>query len=143
MRRFHLAVAIATGFVLASPVGAQSSAFTPAQRAEGEAQIQTAAKYLAATLRDPSSATFRNVFIQKRVTKTGEHVTVCGEINGRNGFGGFTGFQAFIFTGGTVDVGIALGMLDVGTMCRNKNPIVDTRDYTPEMKAAYTAALSG
>jgi hypothetical protein len=46
------------------------------------------------SLRDPSSAQFRNVF-----TLLGSN-TVCGEVNARNAFGGLTGFQPFVVTQG-------------------------------------------
>jgi hypothetical protein len=143
MGRFNLAAGIAAVLAVASVAHAQSPAFTQAQRAEGEAKIREAAAYLAKTMRDPSSASFRSVFIEKRVTEDGrEPITICGEVNGRNGYGGFTGFQAFIAFGDRVDVGTALG-LDVAQLCRGRNPIVDTRDYTPEMREAYAAALRG
>lgn len=44
----------------------------------------------AAQLRDPSAAQFRNV---RR-----NQVFVCGEINGKNGFGAYTGFKRFYGT---------------------------------------------
>ncbi|NQE62960.1 hypothetical protein [Caulobacter sp. RHG1] len=48
-------------------------------------------KNLAANqLRDPASAQFRNV-------RQGG-AFVCGEINGKNGFGGYSGFTRFIGT---------------------------------------------
>jgi hypothetical protein len=143
MGRLHLVLGVAAAFAIAAPALAQSSVFTPAQREEGEAQIRTAAASLAKTAREPSSASFRNVFIQKRVTKEGrEPIVVCGEVNGRNGYGGFTGFQPFVLVGDTVHVGKALG-LDVVQLCRGRNPIIDTRDYTPEMQKAFAAALGG
>lgn len=43
----------------------------------------------ASLLRDPASAQFRNV----RTTPDG---VVCGEINGRNGFGAYAGFTRFV-----------------------------------------------
>lgn len=137
----HLYLLVAAAIAISSPVSAQSPAFTPEQRAEGEALIRKAASYLASTVRDPSSATFRNVFIQKRLAEDGrEPVTICGEINARNGYGGLTGFQAFILIGDTVHVGRALG-LDVARLCKNRNPITDTRDYSQEMREAYTTAV--
>lgn len=42
-------------------------------------------------MRDPSSATFGNVFY---ADKAGE--TVCGYVNGKNGFGGYTGMKEFV-----------------------------------------------
>lgn len=46
------------------------------------------------SLRDPSSAQFRN-----HLTFVGTR-TVCGEVNARNAFGGLTGFQPFIVSRG-------------------------------------------
>lgn len=141
MGRFHLATGVMAALAVVQLAHAQSPAFTPAQRAEGEAQVRAAAAYLAKTARDPSSATFRNVFIQKRVAKDGrEPVVVCGEVNGRNAYGGFTGFQSFVLLGNTVTVGNALG-LDVAQLCKGRDPIIDTRDYAPEMREAFAAAI--
>ena len=140
MRRTGFLAASAFLLGLAAPAGAQSIAFTPEQRVQGEALVRKAAQSVASTAREPSSVSFRHVFIQKRVTEDGrEPITLCGEVNGRNGYGGFTGFQAFILVGETVHVGRTLGF-DVGYLCRNRNPIVDTRDYSPEMKSAFAAA---
>lgn len=50
----------------------------------------------AASLRDPGSAQFRNV---KSVTN-GRGTAVCGEINGKNAFGGYAGFQDFVVVDG-------------------------------------------
>lgn len=140
MRSIRVAAALAL-LVTGSPALSQANAFSPAERADGEAKIQSGAKSLATTVRDPSSASFRNVFLQKRVNKNGTHVTVCGEVNARNGYGGLAGFQPFILVGDKVYVGTALGSISVGEMCRNNNPAVDTRDYTTEMKDAFSAAL--
>lgn len=48
-----------------------------------------------AKLRDPSSAQFE-AFVSRI---SGEPV-VCGTVNSKNGFGGYTGKQAFIYAGG-------------------------------------------
>ena len=52
--------------------------------------INGAQKAAAAQLRDPSSAQFRNVRVNQ--------IFVCGEINGKNGFGAYTGFVRFYGT---------------------------------------------
>ena len=44
------------------------------------------------TLRDPDSATFRNVIISRVIGPP----VVLGEVNSKNGFGGSTGFQRFM-----------------------------------------------
>jgi hypothetical protein len=46
-----------------------------------------------ATLRDPSSA----LFYDEAVIGTGKSRTVCGNVNAKNGFGGYTGKSAFIY----------------------------------------------
>jgi hypothetical protein len=128
-----MSIALAVPALPAAP----SADLTPAQRAEGEARVKTAARYFATTLRDSSSAAFRNVFIRRR----GERISICGEVNARNGYGGYTGFQAFmVLADQRVDVGRVAGF-DITYLCQSNNPIIDTRDYAPEMRAAYAAAL--
>jgi hypothetical protein len=142
MRRFHLALGLVAIFALPSVV-AQSDTLTAVQRAEGEAIVQLAAKYLAANLRDPSVALFRNVFIRKRMNKDGKiGILVCGEINAKNGYGGFTGFETFIYAADRVYVGQVFSV-SAAELCARNNPTIDTRDYAPEMKEAYSAAVGG
>lgn len=43
-------------------------------------------------LKDPYSARFRNVFVGKD-----QHKTVYGEVNAKNGFGGYTGYSSFVY----------------------------------------------
>jgi hypothetical protein len=51
-------------------------------------------------LKDPDSAEFRNQVIHKLKTETGEtYYAMCGEVNARNGFGAYAGFQRVIATG--------------------------------------------
>ena len=45
-------------------------------------------------LKDPESAQFRNLLLN------GQNV-VCGEVNARNSFGGYSGFSAFWYDSGT------------------------------------------
>lgn len=47
-------------------------------------------------LKDPGSAQFRGVYFNRGVD--GVPMT-CGEVNSKNGFGGYTGFQRFISGG--------------------------------------------
>ncbi len=49
-----------------------------------------------AKLKDPDSAQFRNIFFNR--SKDGIPTT-CGEVNSKNGFGGYIGFQKFISVG--------------------------------------------
>lgn len=49
---------------------------------------------VAAQLRDPASASFRDMIEGSRAT--------CGEVNGHNGFGGAAGFKPFVYIDGVV-----------------------------------------
>jgi hypothetical protein len=59
-----------------------------------EAVIALTKRAVASALREPSSAVFKDVFYVRK--KVGD--AVCGEVNARNGFGGFTGMQPFVVT---------------------------------------------
>lgn len=48
-------------------------------------------------LKDPDSATFRNVVYAPAAQGTGG--TVCGEVNARNAYGGYAGFTPFFVIG--------------------------------------------
>lgn len=48
-----------------------------------------AKELIADTFKDPASVKFRNL----RITETGEFV--CGEVNGKNSYGGYVGYKAF------------------------------------------------
>ena len=56
-----------------------------------------------ARLKDPNSATFRDSHVSAPASSLGGATVVCGYVNARNGFGGFTGDQKF-FVGGSARV---------------------------------------
>jgi hypothetical protein len=78
--------------LLAAVLGGPGSIFD-ISRLGLEAKVKEQA---AAQLRDPSSAQFRNI---KR-----NQGFVCGEINGKNGFGAYAGFKRFYGTDGGVTI---------------------------------------
>ncbi len=47
-------------------------------------------------LKDPASAKFRNLFVHKARLEDKEIPVVCGEVNAKNAFGGYSGFQYFV-----------------------------------------------
>lgn len=51
-------------------------------------------------LKDPDSAEFRNV----QFYSGGPSPTTCGEVNAKNSFGGFSGYERFIAVGSTMSV---------------------------------------
>ena len=56
-----------------------------------ETRLREAEGLVARSMRDPTSAQFRNMM----VFASG---AVCGEVNAKNGFGGYVGFDPFIVT---------------------------------------------
>lgn len=54
--------------------------------------IEQAQKVIADSLRDPSSAQFRNV----RMVPYKDGRVICGEVNGKNAYGGYVGFKPFV-----------------------------------------------
>jgi len=66
-----------------------------------EAAIENAKRVVADSLRDPSSAQFRNV----RVVPFGQGSVICGEVNGKNAYGGYVAF--FPLTAGVAVAQIA------------------------------------
>jgi hypothetical protein len=83
----------------ASKSGAKDEASAPADPlADESAQMLWIVKSkdgIKARLRDPGSAEFRNV----RFYSGGKAPAVCGEVNAKNGFGGYTGSKRFIASG--------------------------------------------
>lgn len=59
--------------------------------------IKKAKEDVSNELRDPSSAQFRNISqTEKKSLLEFGVVTVCGEVNGKNAYGGYVGFQRFV-----------------------------------------------
>ena len=65
---------------------------------EQSASFEKAKAGIASQLKDPSSAQFRGM--KARRTDKGA-VVVCGEVNAKNGFGGYIGFTPFIWQEGS------------------------------------------
>ena len=73
-------------------------------------RIRTAARQAVTNkLRDPSSAQFRNV---RRIEHSNGTTMFCGEVNGRNAYGGMSGFQRF--EAGVDRTGDASALIDGG-----------------------------
>jgi hypothetical protein len=66
-----------------------NSAF--AVRSEDAIVVEDAKKRVLNSLKDPASAQFQCVIVN-HVTQP----TVCGEVNARNGYGGYSGFTQFV-----------------------------------------------
>lgn len=64
-----------------------------------DSTIKDAEQLAASELRDPSSAQFRNV---EKIVQPDGGTGVCGEINGKNAYGGYAGFTRFVVDGSRV-----------------------------------------
>jgi len=66
----------------------------PAARAQPIDSYPDARRAIIRTLKDPDSARFGRIFEGREVVgKT----TICGEVNAKNGFGGYTGMTPFVY----------------------------------------------
>lgn len=72
-------------------------ALTLPAAASERAEVAAAKDVAARDLKDPTSAQFRNL----RIAGTGDKATVCGEINGKNSYGGYVGFRKFVVAANT------------------------------------------
>lgn len=74
---------------------ASVTAFTAhAQHAEF---VATAKAQLVRGLKDPASAQFRDLYVSRSST---DGLTLCGEVNAKNSYGGYVGFNRFFSSGG-------------------------------------------
>lgn len=133
---------LAAALLLTVPAAAaaQLAPFTEVQRAEGRREVERAGKLLADGLRDVSGARFRAVYLFKTVGRDGrEHVSLCGEVNARNGYGGMTGFQPFTTVGDRLLTG-STGILNAAMVCDGGTPrLRDTQDDTADLRKAFDA----
>jgi hypothetical protein len=59
--------------------------------------VEKGKEMVASALKDPASATFGKVFMVENQTIGDTHYgLLCGEVNSKNSFGGFTGFRRFV-----------------------------------------------
>lgn len=68
-----------------------------AKKAATPAQIAVIKGSMQDTLKDADSAKFRSVYLIKADVEDGSLAyDVCGEVNAKNSFGGYTGYQKFV-----------------------------------------------
>lgn len=99
-----------------------------------EKAISLAKSEVAANLKDPASAQFRNVKVAKMIDADQGSVfaIVCGEINGKNGFGAYAGFHPFF-----VELNMkSKGMFSKGVDYTLGEHFLSSRDTPPP--SAYT-----
>lgn len=135
---------VASAIAFSTAAAGQTPILSAELRASGEAMVRTAGGQLADTLRDTSTVKFRDVFLQKTIGRDGkEHVMLCGQVNAKNGYGGMSGFHSFMLVGDKVWVGGPGQIINADEICGNGRGQVDSRDYTPELRAAFDARAGG
>ncbi len=116
--------------------------FSAAQIAQGRAQMREIAEEMAETLKDPPSARFRNVSIIKTIGDGGkETISVCGELNAKNSYGGYTGYVPFTIFSNRVFIDDFIAGVKVGDLCVGTNTARSPQDFTAEMRQLFTVAL--
>lgn len=97
MRLFPIAAVILLSACGSSSDGGSGSS----SESERLAGFQVMAKQaLEGTLKDPDSAKYRNVHAYRVNNKDGQSVYVfCGEVNAKNAFGGYPGYERFVSMG--------------------------------------------
>ena len=85
-------------------IGRSSPSISPndaAMLGPSDADLQVSAQMaVQAQLRDPGSAQFRDVVVVRQDSST----AVCGEVNAKNGFGGYIGYSSFVAIGSLVQL---------------------------------------
>lgn len=97
--------------------------------AEERSEIAAAKEIAARKLKDPSSAQFRDL----RIAGTGDKARVCGEINGKNSYGGYVGFMKFSVAGNAAiiephdnDFGLRdLTLQTISAICTDTVPVAE------------------
>lgn len=90
-------------------------AFSGCIHSDRNAAIADAKKEIAKDLRDPESAQYR----KENAARMPRGFLVCGEINSKNGFGGYTGFKPFLFYTGKLIV------IDEESLSKNELDAID------------------
>jgi len=83
-------LAVVSGVAFAGPKEAAKE--KRLQERRDTQMVDAAKKRIAYSLTDPDSAKFREVFVAPN------QVAVCGDVNAKNSFGGYTGFRKFIYS---------------------------------------------
>lgn len=70
-------------------------------------------------LKDNEAVRFRNVFFRTTIGRDGRyHHGLCGEINAKNSFGGYSGWEPFFSSGRNLYIGTEPNTLDALVQCK-------------------------
>ncbi len=98
--KYHNLLGFIAFVALAANVAAQGREGTNKTAAQVMVEIvNVAVAEFRLELKDSQSARFRNSYFRGSVGGDGEiHLTLCGEVNARNSFGGYSGWRPFYAT---------------------------------------------
>jgi hypothetical protein len=108
----YSAVLIAIPVMVLSGCGPHPKAASAQDKA-----ISGAHQVLSNSLKDPQSAQFRNERL------TADSKTLCGEVNGKNGYGGYVGFRPYLFRVATNEAFVSPGTPDFQTLVSYRGSI--------------------
>ena len=72
---------------------------SPALAVDDFDRIYVAKNTIKEMLKDPDSAEFKDVFVKAKNHNGKTLHTICGSVNSKNSFGGYTGYQKFVTNG--------------------------------------------
>ena len=102
--RLALLIIVGSALVLAAvatSAGPSSNSFV---KADPGARLDSARVAVTARLKDPASVRFGEVRISAPASSLGGGTAVCGFVNARNGFGGYTGMAPFVYVAGSAEL---------------------------------------
>ena len=107
----------------------------PAQAETAEpVTIEQLHQAIADAMRDPEATRFRQTRIVRRIQISG--AIVCGEINAKNAFGGYIGFQSFIAmvagSAALVSLESDYGYAHIAERCRNQAAMATADEARPQ-----------
>lgn len=93
-------------------------------------------------LKDAPSARFRSVFVQTTIGTDGHyHHALCGQVNARNGFGGYSGWESFFATAEHLTLERdSIGPMTPSVLCdQSKNLTPRTADFASYLQQYVSA----
>jgi hypothetical protein len=84
---------VMTALIICAPVMAQGARHQAAHGKGDIGGLSKARKSILSELKDPGSAQFRDV----RKGTDEDRARICGQVNSKNGYGGYVGFQKFVY----------------------------------------------
>lgn len=105
MRRLAMVVAVgmaaSAGVAVAEDLPARADLVKPgkAGAAARESAMRVLRQALVARLKDAESARFRGEYLSWSDDDERPVLSLCGEVNAKNGYGGYTGFVRYVSTG--------------------------------------------